>query len=190
MKNCRWGSGDDVTVTKLARRCGVSRTALLYYESIGLMPPPLRSGGNYRCYSESDAERLSAIRAYRNAGLTLDDIRALLKARSRGGDSSGNASGVLKRRLVELDAQIGALRAHQQAIVKLLGNNALRKAEMITKEKWVSIMKSCGFSEDQMHRWHAEFERSAPAEHQEFLEFLHIPAAEVKTIRERSRKDA
>lgn len=49
-------------------------------------------------------------------------------------------------------------------------------------------MKACGLSEDQMHRWHAEFERSAPEEHQEFLEFLHIPAAEIKTIREMSRK--
>ena len=172
------------TVTKLARQCGVSRTSLLYYESIGLMPPPQRSGGNYRCYSESDAERLRAIRAYRNAGLTLDDIRAILKTRSvRGGD----ASQVLKRRLVELDAQIDALRAHQQAILRLLGNKALLKADMITKEKWVSIMKSCGFSDEQMHRWHAEFERSAPAEHQEFLEFLHIPAVEIKTIREQSR---
>ena len=176
-----------LTVTKLARRCGVSRTALLYYESIGLMPPPQRSGGNYRCYSESDAERLSMIRAYRNAGLTLDDIHALLKTRLlRGRD----ASQVLRRRLVELDAQINALRAHQQAILKLLGSKALRKADMITKDKWVSIMKACGFSEDQMHRWHAEFERSAPEEHQEFLEFLHIPAAEIKSIRQKSRTGA
>lgn len=174
-----------LTVTKLARRCGVSRTALLYYESIGLMPPPQRSGGNYRYYRESDAERLSAIRAYRNAGLTLDDIRSILKTRSHGGN---DASEVLKRRLVELDAQINQLRAHQQAIVRLLGNRALRKADMITKEKWVTIMKSCGFTEDQMHRWHAEFERSAPEEHQEFLEFLHIPPTEIKTIRQTSRE--
>ena len=94
-----------LTVTKLARRCGVSRTALLYYESIGLMPPPQRSDGNYRCYRESDAERLSAIRAYRNAGLTLEDIRAILETRSL---RDGDASGVLKRRLVELDAEIEA----------------------------------------------------------------------------------
>jgi len=152
-----------------------------------LLRPPQRSGGNYRCYSESDAERLSTIRAYRNAGLTLDDIRALLKTRSlRGGD----ASQVLKRRLIELDAQINALRAHQQAILRLVGSKALRKADMITKDKWVSIMRACGFSEDQMHRWHAEFERSAPEEHQEFLEFLHIPSAEIKTIREKSREGA
>ncbi len=176
-----------LTVTKLARRCGVSRTALLYYESIGLMPAPQRSGGNYRCYSESDAERLSAIRAYRNAGLTVNNIRALLKARFL---HSGDASRVLRRRLVELDAQINALRAHQQAILRLLGNKALRKVDMITKDKWVSIMKSCGFSEDQMHRWHAEFERAAPEEHQEFLEFLHIPAAEIEVIRQKSRNGA
>src|SRR3974390_431400 len=173
-----------LTVTKLARRCGVSRTALLYYESIGLMPPPGRTGGNYRCYSEADAERLIAIRAYRNAGLSLEDIRILLKTRSRRG---GDASEVLKRRLVELDAEIAALRSHQQAILQLLGSRALRKAEMITKQKWVSIMTSCGFSKEQMNRWHAEFERSAPEEHQEFLEFLHIPEPEIKTIREQSR---
>ena len=176
-----------LTVTKLARRCGVSRTALLYYESIGLMPPPGRTGGNYRCYSEADAERLLALRAYRNTGLSLEDIRILLKTRSRRG---GDASGVLKRRLVELDAEIEALRAHQQAILQLLGSRALRKAEMITKEKWVSIMTSCGFSKEQMNRWHAEFERSAPEEHQEFLEFLHIPEPEIKTIREQSRAGA
>ena len=176
-----------LTVTKLARRSGVCRTALLYYELIGLMPPPQRSGGNYRIYSESDAERLRAIRAYRNAGLTLEDIRSLLKARSRRG---GNASGILQRRLVELDAEIEALRAHQHAIMQLLGHRSLRKAEMITKEKWVSIMKSCGFSNEQMQRWHAEFERSAPEEHQEFLEFLHIPAQEINTIREQSRAKA
>jgi hypothetical protein len=38
-----------------------------------------------------------------------------------------------------------------------------------------------------MHRWHREFEKSAPDEHQEFLEFLHIPAEEIKSIREWSR---
>jgi len=178
-----------LTVTQLGRRCGVSRTALLYYESIGLMPPPARTDGNYRCYSEADAERLRAIRAYRNAGLSLDDIRAILKATGRG-NAAASAPGILKRRLVELDAEIEALRAHQHSILQLLGSRALGKADMITKEKWVSIMRSCGFTEEQMHRWHAEFERSAPEEHQEFLEFLHIAPAEINTIREKSRTAA
>lgn len=170
-----------LTVTKLARRCGLSRTALLYYESIGLMPAPRRSHGNYRSYDEADARRLQQICAYRDAGLKLEDIRSLLDRRT------GDAAGVLKRRLLELDAEIQLLRTHQQSILKLLKNTTFRKANMITKDKWVSIMRACGFSDDQMHRWHMEFERSAPQEHQEFLEFLHIPEAEITSIRKRSR---
>ena len=58
---------------------------------------------------------------------------------------------------------------------------------MVTKEKWVAVMRAAGFTDDDMHRWHAQFEKSAPREHQEFLEFLHIAPAEIKTIREQSR---
>ncbi|SPE17733.1 Transcriptional regulator, MerR family [Candidatus Sulfotelmatomonas gaucii] len=176
------------TVTKLARRCGLSRTALLYYESIGLMTSPLRSVGNYRCYGEADLRRLLQIRAYRDAGLKLEDIRALLGANA---DSrASDAAKVLRKRLIELDAEIRTLREHQHAIFKLLEHKMLGKAKMITKEKWVSIMQGCGFSKEQMHRWHAEFERSAPEEHQEFLEFLHIPPEEIKSIRKQSRSGA
>jgi len=177
-----------LTVTKLARKCGVSRTTLLYYESIRLIPPPKRSGGNYRIYSEADAQRLLQIRSYRDAGLTIDDIRAILSTNDK--HSHGKASGVLRRRLLEIDAEIATLRGHQRAILKLLQSKALGKAKMISKEKWVNIMKACGFSEEQMNRWHAEFERSAPVEHQEFLEFLHIPADEIVNIRKHSRVQA
>lgn len=177
-----------ITVTQLARRCGLSRTALLYYESIGLMPPPQRSGGNYRSYSQADVLRLQQIRAWRDAGLKLDDIRQLLTTQS--GRPASGAAAVLRRRLLELDTEIARLRRHQQAILKLLEHRALGRTKMISKEKWVSIMKGCGFTAEQMDRWHAEFERAAPNEHQEFLEFLHISAPEIKTIREQSRKNA
>lgn len=61
---------------------------------------------------------------------------------------------------------------------------------MVTKQKWVEVMRAAGFTEADMQRWHAQFEQSAPDEHQEFLDFLHIPADEVKMIRENSRKNA
>jgi len=173
-----------LTVSQLARRCGLSRTALLYYESIGLMPRPHRSSGQYRCYGEADARRLLEICAYRDAGLRLADIRSILDR------PGGDACRVLEKRLLELDAEIGTLRAHQQAILTLLQDKTFRRTKVITKQKWVSIMQACGFTDDQMHRWHAQFESSAPQEHQEFLEFLHIPAAEIRSIRERSRTAA
>ncbi len=58
----------------------------------------------------------------------------------------------------------------------------------MTKEKWIEIMRAAGFSDDDMHRWHAQFEKSAPEEHEEFLRYLHIPEGEVRSIRDWSRK--
>ena len=66
------------TVSKLARRCGLSRSTLLYYERAGLLAPAARSGANYRSYSEKDLRRLEQICVYRRAGLKLADIRAIL----------------------------------------------------------------------------------------------------------------
>ncbi len=171
-----------LTVTRLARRCGLSRSTVLYYESIGLLKSSGRTAGNYRQYGEREIDRLRQIRAYRHAGLSLADIRSVLSS------PAGDAATVLKRRLVELDGEIEALRGHQRVILTLLGHKGLRRNQMITKDKWVTIMRGCGFTEDQMHAWHVEFERSAPAEHQEFLEFLHIPADEIRRIREFAKK--
>ncbi len=172
-----------LTVSQLARRCGLSRTALLYYESIGLLAPAARSDSNYRRYSEKDLRRLQQICAYRDAGLKLEDIRAILDR------PEDDASSVLKRRLIEINGEIETLRNHQRAILKLLQSYDFNeRTDMNTKEKWVSVMKAAGFTEADMQRWHAAFEKSAPEEHQEFLEFLHIPKGEIVTIREWSRK--
>ena len=124
---------------------------------------------------------MQQICAYRHAGLTLDDIRAILDRRE------SDAAAVLKRRLGALDGEIEMRRAHQRAILKLLKNDSIGRNKMITKEKWVSIMKASGMTEADMHCWHAEFERAAPEEHREFLEYLHIPAAEIRTIRDWSK---
>ncbi len=172
-----------LNVTKLARSCGLSRSTVLYYESLGLLKPARRSVSNYRVYGEKDRERLRQICVYRGAGLKLGDIRALLDpARS-------DAAGVLKRRLAEIGGEIERLRDHQRAIARLLKDTGqLRRFSMVTKDKWVEIMRAAGFSDEDMHRWHAQFEKSAPQEHQEFLEFLHIRPEEVQSIREWSRK--
>ncbi len=168
-----------LTVTRLARDCNLSRSTVLYYESIGLLRRPRRSDGNYRVYGDRDVERLRQICVYRDAGLALADIRSVLDA------PASDAASVLRRRMVELSVGIERMREHQRAIARLLkGAGKLSKEkDMVTKQKWTAIMSAAGFSEDDMRRWHREFEKSAPAEHQEFLEFLHIPPDEIKTIR-------
>jgi DNA-binding transcriptional MerR regulator len=172
-----------LTVSQLARLCGLSRTTLLYYESIGLLPPACRSESNYRHYSADQVERLRTICAYRDAGLRLGDIQQILD------EESNEATTVLKRRLLELDREIEALREHQSAILRLLqaDDGTWRTSEM-TKKKWVSIMHGAGFKEEDMRRWHKQFEQQEPQEHQQFLEYLQIPTDEIGKIREWSRE--
>lgn len=171
-----------LTVSNLARACKLSRSTLLYYESIGLLPRPRRTEGNYRAYTPKDLDRLRQICVYRDAGVPLSDIRSLLDG------ARDDAAAVLRRRLVELGEGIERLRDQQRAIARLLKTaHKLRSIPMVTKEKWTAIMRAAGFSDEDMRRWHAEFEKGAPEEHQEFLEFLHIPPDELGRIRAWSR---
>ena len=46
-----------LTISQVASRFGLSRSTLLYYDTIGLLSPSLRSRANYRLYSPADVER-------------------------------------------------------------------------------------------------------------------------------------
>ncbi len=172
-----------LSVSQIARRFGLSRTTILYYESCGLLKPGHRTSANYRLYGEKEARVLEQICLYRSVGLSVSSIRAMLA------NPETDVAALLRRRLSELDSDISRLREHQRVILRLLQSKTiLRRTKNMTKDKWVSIMKAAGFSEDDMRRWHREFEKAAPEDHNEFLKYLHIPDAEIQTIRDWSRK--
>lgn len=167
-----------LTVSELARRFGLSRSTLLYYDAIGLLRPSARSDANYRLYSQADVERMELIDMYRRAGLPLKDI-----ARSLASDRS-TLGALLESRLRVLNGEVHRLRKQQQLIVQLLKSPALRgKTRAMTKDEWVAILRATGLTEADMRRWHVEFERLSPEAHQDFLESLGIPDEEVVAIR-------
>lgn len=166
------------TIGRLARRFHLSRSALLYYDSIGLLRPSGRTEGDYRVYSEKDAKRLEQICTYRQAGLRLEDIKQVL-------DSPENSLvSVLERRLDELNEDVRRLREQQHFIIGLLKNNSLlERITVMNKQTWVSLLKASGFTEEEMIRWHVEFERLSPEKHERFLRFLCIPEDEIQAIK-------
>jgi DNA-binding transcriptional MerR regulator len=166
------------SVGRLARRFGLSRSTLLYYDRIGLFSPPARSAAGYRVYGEREVKRLEAICRYREAGLSLEQIGQLLDG------ANGRTAQLLEERLDELNLEIERLREQQRIIVRLLANpRRLRGARAIDKDRWVAILRAAGLDDAAMHRWHVEFERMAPKAHQDFLESLGLPKAEVARIR-------
>jgi len=175
--------GATYTVGRLAKRFGLSRTALLYYDSQGVLSPSGRTSSNYRVYTEADAARLARIVAFREAGLSLEQIRTALSARPH------TVAEILAARLGQLGVEMGVLREQQRMLSRMLGPSAAKAhAPLLDKARWVEILRASGLSDDEMHHWHVEFERFAPDAHAEFLASLGIPKNEIALIREHSRE--
>ena len=173
-----------LSIGRMAKRFGLSRSALLYYDSIGLLTPSDRTPANYRIYSDKDVRRMEQIAVYREAGLPLQAIGAMLDGRM------GASAAILEERLVQINGEIQHLRGQQQVLVKLLKNRkALRKSRVMTKKRWVSLLAATGMNEQDMRRWHVEFERMAPEAHQDFLESLGIQKKEIRGIRKGAREN-
>lgn len=168
-----------LTVTKLAKTCKISRATILYYEKEGLLKPAFRSQNGYRWYGENEIKKLNDIVRFRSFGIAVADIHSLLNQ----DDNEACQSKVLKTQFEKIEQQILDLRKQQSAIVNLLQQPKLLEKNMVTKERWVEIMRASGFSDDDMIKWHQNFERMEPKEHQLFLESLGIDEQEIQKIR-------
>jgi MerR family transcriptional regulator, redox-sensitive transcriptional activator SoxR len=65
-------------IGELARRTGFKPSAIRYYERLGLLPAPLRTGGQRR-YSPDAHNRVLLIRFASDMGFTLSEIKPFLK---------------------------------------------------------------------------------------------------------------
>jgi MerR family transcriptional regulator, redox-sensitive transcriptional activator SoxR len=70
---------DLLAIGEVAARSGMAPSALRYYEEQGLITAS-RTAGGARRYPRSVLRRLAIIRAGRNVGLTLPEIRAALES--------------------------------------------------------------------------------------------------------------
>ena len=82
-----------LTVGQLARATGVPAKTIRYYEQLGVLPIPRRSGAGYRHYSRSDVHRLLFMRRARALGLSLAHLKALT------GDLESGACAAMQPRL-------------------------------------------------------------------------------------------
>lgn len=167
------------SIGKLCHEFSLSRSALLYYDSINLLTASDRSQGNYRQYSEEDRRRLSRICTFREAGVPLKHIKDILDT------NNINERNILEARLNEINHTIRYQRLQQKFIVEMLkGNNSTDKKMLMDSQTFISILKSTGLDEKAMNHFHIQFEKNSPDFHQLFLEFLALSDEEIEHIRE------
>jgi len=110
-----------LTIGGLAERCGVSRDTLRFYERERLLSPPRRSGSGYRLYEEAHVARVRFIRRAQATGLTLDDIRELLRVQKLGTpETCRRVAARLRERVEVLDRKIAELRAFRRELAQAL----------------------------------------------------------------------
>ncbi|MFF0543162.1 MerR family transcriptional regulator [Nocardia thailandica] len=97
-------------IGELAHRSGVSTRLLRYYEEQGLLRPN-RDANGYRAYPETAPAAVAKIRELLAAGLTTDDIAALLPCTEPDGPVQACEMSVriMAERRAELDRRIADL---------------------------------------------------------------------------------
>ena len=107
-------------IGEVARLVGVPAKTLRYYEDIGLISPAGRTDSGYRIYGWRELQQIEFIRRAKLMGLTLEQIRSLVKVAE-----AGIPSGVLQRldefldqKLEETERRLEELRDFRESLLQ------------------------------------------------------------------------
>jgi DNA-binding transcriptional MerR regulator len=118
-------AGELFTIGDLAREFDVTLRALRFYEARGLIKP--QRVGLTRLYSADDKARLGLILKGKALGFTLQEIRAMIAGKAKGGEGRLNLS------LPQVEEQLVSLRQQKRdieaAILELEADLKRLKAE-------------------------------------------------------------
>ncbi|MGF9915035.1 methyltransferase domain-containing protein [Paenibacillus ehimensis] len=106
-------SGGYATTGQIAKRTGITLRTLRYYDQIGLLSPSQHSQASVRLYSKEDLVRLQKIQTLKYIGLTLQEIKEVIREESLSGHDLRSS----------LTAQKETLRqklAHMEVVVKAI----------------------------------------------------------------------
>lgn len=101
--------GRELTIGKLAKETGVKVVTIRYYETVGVLPAPSRTAGNYRTYNKDHAKRLQFIRRCRDLGFSLDQVRELLRLSSENAPSCSEVCRIADEHLRAIEFRVADL---------------------------------------------------------------------------------
>jgi MerR family redox-sensitive transcriptional activator SoxR len=114
-----------LTIGDLARRTGVSVSAIRFYEAKKLLNP-IRTGGNQRRFLRSDIRRLSFALIAQRLGLSLGEIEAELARLPLGrAPTQGDWQAVSERIRDRLDERIALLQRTRDRLAGCIGCGCL-----------------------------------------------------------------
>ena len=112
--------GRGMRIGEVADRTGLTTQAIRYYEREGLLPQPIRTHTAYRMYSPEVLGRLGFIKQARRLGLSLKEIKQILRMSQAGRAPCCKVRELLAGKLEELDRTIAELSLFREELQRFL----------------------------------------------------------------------
>jgi MerR family redox-sensitive transcriptional activator SoxR len=132
-----------MTISQVARQVGVRPSAIPYYEAIGVLSRPARSGGQRR-YDDTALYHLALIQRARATGFTLGEIRQLFFGFRAGMPISERWRRLSAAKLVELAAQRAHIEAMEAALRRLRRNCHCKAVDQCGRAMFLGVRDGAG----------------------------------------------
>jgi DNA-binding transcriptional MerR regulator len=116
---------------ELARRIGVSKDALRFYERKGLLQAPRRTSNNYRLFPYEAIERLHWIRQALAMGFTVEELSRIVGARARGSFPCSEVQALAAAKLAVVEERLRQLASFRDALRTIVEDWAKRLEETV-----------------------------------------------------------
>jgi len=104
------------TTGELAKMCNVSIRTVQYYDKEGIVKPSSLSDGGRRLYTQKELKELRLVCLYKALGLSIDEIRSIMK----GKDDYSMLSELLSKQLSNIDEGIENLQRTREKLRAVL----------------------------------------------------------------------
>ena len=108
-----------MNIGEAAQRSGVSAKMVRHYESLGLLPPVVRTEAGYRQYGDNEVHTLRFIRRARDLGFGMAEIGELLKLWQNRRRASGDVKRIALAHIADLDRRIAEMEAMKRTLSRL-----------------------------------------------------------------------
>lgn len=112
------------SIGRLSEETGVKVPTIRYYEDVGLLPVPDRTGGNQRSFTQEARNRLNFIRHSRELGFPLQAIRELLSLSDRPDQSCAAVDAIARKQLAATERKIARLQNLKSELQRMVGHCA------------------------------------------------------------------
>lgn len=109
-----------MNIGQAAGATGLSAKMIRHYESIGLLPPSIRTEAGYRQYAERDVNMLRFIRHARDLGFSLDQVRELLDLWQNRRRSSRQVKALASAHIAQIDLKLSDLQGIRATLAHLV----------------------------------------------------------------------